>query len=187
MNQSAVLHKGLLLDCRVCNPPTETQEKRVRRARSKTSVSLDVVIRRQVAADLGEDEPKKDERFQLLQKYGVAAPRIDRFVTKPNWMGVAEWKRKLNDWFKSTKGLVAPQQRRTFPNRVSNTETAGRISKQGKTISPNQHRSSTQTWPNLPPSRVVPYPKKFQETPRPRDTREYPRNYGRTRTETPQS
>lgn len=121
MNQGAVLHKGLLLDCRVCNPPTETQEKRVRRARSKTGVSLDVVIRRQVAFDLGEDEPKKDERFQLLQKYGVAAPRIDRQMTKPNWMGVAEWKLKLNDWYKLTKGLVAPQQqRREYHGKVFN-------------------------------------------------------------------
>jgi hypothetical protein len=79
-------------------------------------VSLDVVIRRQVASDLGEDEPQKDERFQLLQKYGVAAPRIDRLMTKPNWMPVAEWKRKLNDWYKLTKGLVAPQQVRRYGN-----------------------------------------------------------------------
>lgn len=111
MNQTAVLHKGLLLDCKVCNPPTETQEKRERRKR-RGPVSLDMVIRRQVAADLGEDEPQKDERFQLLQKYGVAAPRIDRLVIKPNWMGVVEWKRKQNEWYKATKGMVAPQQRR---------------------------------------------------------------------------
>src|SRR5271166_5426608 len=56
MNQKAVLHKGLLADCKVCNPTTETQEKRSRKTRSKTGVSLDVVIRRQVAFDLGEDE-----------------------------------------------------------------------------------------------------------------------------------
>jgi hypothetical protein len=112
MNQGAVLHKGLLSECKVCNSTTKTQEKRTRRARSKTGVSLDVVIRRQVAFDLGEDEPQKDERFQLLQKYGVAIPRIDRLMTKPNWMGVAEFKRKLNDWYKLTKGMIQPQQQR---------------------------------------------------------------------------
>lgn len=171
MNQGAVLHKGLLLDCKVCNPPTETQEKRVRRARNKTGVSLDVVIRRQVAFDLGEDEPKKDERFQLLQKYGVAAPRIDRLATKPNWMGVAEWKSKLNDWYKLTKGMIQPQQQR-------------------RTFSPNQHHSSTPTLSNLPASRVVPYPKKFRvnsQSDLPRDTRGFRKNFGRTRTETRQS
>lgn len=111
MNQGAVLHKGLLTECKVCNSTTETQEKR-RSKRSKTGVSLDVVIRRQVAFDLGEDEPQKDERFQLLQKYGVAAPRIDRLVTRPPWMSIAEFKRKLNEWYKNTKGLVQPQQHR---------------------------------------------------------------------------
>ena len=114
MNQGAVLHKGLLTECKVCNSTTETQEKRVRRARSKTGVSLDVVIRRQVASDLGEDEPQKDERFQLLQKYGVVTPRIDRLVTRPPWMPIAEFKRKLNDFFKATKGMIQPQQRREY-------------------------------------------------------------------------
>lgn len=156
MNQGAVLHKGLLSDCKVCNSTTETQEKRTRKARSKTGVSLDVVIRRQVASDLGEDEPQKDERFQLLQKYGVAAPRIDRLATKPSWMGVAEWKRKQNEWFKVTKGMIQPQQQR-------------------------------RTFPNLPASRVVPYPKKFRvnsQSNLPRDTRGFRKNFGQTRTAT---
>ena len=123
MNQGAVLHKGLLTECKVCNSTTETQEKRVRRARSKTGVSLDVVIRRQVASDLGEDEPQKDERFQLLQKYGVVTPRIDRLVTRPPWMPIAEFKRKLNDFFKATKGMIVPQQRKQWQdrNRVRST------------------------------------------------------------------
>jgi len=119
MSQGGKLHKGLLSECRVCNSSTETQQKRERKARSKTGVSLDVVIRRQVAADLGEDEPKKDERFQLLQKYGVAAPRIDRLVTKPSWMETTTWKRKQNEFYQMTKGLVVPQQRRTFQPRPS--------------------------------------------------------------------
>lgn len=113
MNQGAVLHKGLLRDCKVCNSSTETQERREHRKR-RGPVSLDMVIRRQIATDLGEDEPRKDERFQLLQKYGVATPRIDRLVTRPSWMPIAEFKRKLNDWYKNTKGMIQPQQRREY-------------------------------------------------------------------------
>lgn len=114
MGVQAVLHKGLLTECVVCNPPTVAPEKRERRKKSGKA-TLDVTIRRQVAFDLGEEEPQKDERFQLLQKYGVAAPRIDRQVTKPKWMGETEFKRKMNDWFKITKGLVvATQQRKDF-------------------------------------------------------------------------
>lgn len=114
------VHRGPLSDCKVCNSSTVTQEKRTRKARSKTGVSLDVVIRRQVAFDLGEDEPKKDERFQLLQKYGVAAPRIDRLVTRPPWMSIAEFKRKLNEWYKNTKGMIQPQQQRRDYGKVFN-------------------------------------------------------------------
>ena len=139
MNQGAVLHKGPLTECKVCNSTTAMQEKRVRRARSKMGVSLDVVIRRQVAFDLGEDEPKKDERFQLLQKYGVAAPRIDRQMTKPNWMGVAEFKRKLNDWYKLTKGMIQPQQRTQWQNRTRGTIQDTTASTRNRFVDASRH------------------------------------------------
>ena len=173
MNQGAVLHKGLLTECKVCNSTTETQEKRVRRARSKTGVSLDVVIRRQVASDLGEDEPQKDERFQLLQKYGVAAPRIDRLMTKPNWMGVAEWKRKLNDWYKLTKGLVAPQQRRTFQPRPS--------SPVGQ---PSQRTSKPWNQIQFKNPQAQQRHQQRNQSARPRDTRAFRPNSGPTKTAT---
>lgn len=93
-------------------PPIKKPRKKVVKKHHTTkNVPIEVSIRRQVSEELGDDEPTKDEKFVLLQKYGVTAPRIDRFVTKPNWMGVAEWKRKQNDWFKATKGLVNAQQR----------------------------------------------------------------------------
>src|SRR5208282_3460813 len=109
-------------------------KKRVKRTKKKfhstKGATLDIALRRQVAADLGEDEPTKDQRYVLLQKFGVVSPKIDRLATKPNWMSIAEWKRKQNEFYKATKGLVAPQQtRRPFgkstrfnrtPNRTLN-------------------------------------------------------------------
>jgi len=93
-------------------PPIKKPRKRVTKKHHTTkNVPVEVSIRRQVSEELGDDEPTKEQKYALLQKYGVTAPRIDRLVTKPIWMGVAEWKRKQNDWFKATKGLVNPQQR----------------------------------------------------------------------------
>ena len=81
-----VIHKGLWATCRVCNPASVNTEKRKwRKAKVTGSTTADVYIRRQVAAELGEDEPTKEEKFSLLQKYGVTPPRFDRRVTKPHW------------------------------------------------------------------------------------------------------
>ena len=94
--------------------------KKVRKPRTKKhhttkNVPVEVSIRRQLSEELGDDEPTKEQKYVLLQKYGVTAPRIDRLVTKPNFMGVEEWKRKKNNWFEITKGMVSASQRpRTF-------------------------------------------------------------------------
>jgi len=100
----------------------------------------------------------------LLQKYGVTAPRIDRQVTRPKWMGVAEWKRKMNDWYKSTKGMV-PQTppSRTFRPRVI-------LDKDGKPLARTfQPRKGNPA-----------YTSRFGL--HPQDTRAFPRNSGQTRT-----
>ncbi len=90
--------------------PKRLRVKRVKKFHSNKNVPVDVAVRRQVAEEISDAEPTKDQKFILLQKYGAFAPRIDRLVTKPKFMGVSEWKRKQNDWFKATKGLVKPQQ-----------------------------------------------------------------------------
>jgi hypothetical protein len=92
-------------------------KKRVKRAKknfhSTKGATLDIALRRQVAADLGEDEPtNKNEKYILLQKYGIVSPKIDRGVTKPSWMSIQEWKRKSNDWYQATKGMTVPQQQK---------------------------------------------------------------------------
>ena len=154
-----VIHKGLWATCRVCNPASVNTEKRKwRKAKVTGSTTADVYVRRQVAAELGEDEPTKEEKFSLLQKYGVTPPRIDRRVTKPHWKSETEWKRQLAEFYKATKGLV-PQ---TSMNAA--------------------RRSSTLNRPqNLPAGTVQVYPKKFRD--RPQDTRTYQKNYGQGRME----
>lgn len=106
--------------------PQPKRQKRVVRKKhfSTKNLPLDVAVRRLVAEEIGDVDPTRDEKFILLQKYGVVAPRIDRSVKKPKWMGESEWKRKLNNWFKMTQGLV-----RRFQNpksRPQQTQPTGR-------------------------------------------------------------
>jgi hypothetical protein len=125
--------------------------KKVRKPRAKKhhttkNVPVEVSIRRQVSEDIGDDEPTKDEKYVLLQKYGVVAPKIDRLVTKPTWMGVSEWNHKQNEWFRATKGLVNPAQRSKNFRPSTNSQQPPRVilDKNGKplarTFSPRPHR-----------------------------------------------
>jgi hypothetical protein len=89
--------------------PRANKGRVVRKKRFVTSkhLPLDIAVRREVAEEIGEAEPTRDQKYILLQKYGVVAPRIDRLVTKPRWMGEGEWKRKQNNWFKITQGSAS--------------------------------------------------------------------------------
>lgn len=120
------VHKGLWLECKVCPHTAEELEQRKkerrerpqqRHKRTDTSTTLDTIVRRQVSAELGgpEAEPTKDEKFQILQKYGIAAARIDRGVKKPKWMTEAEWNRKRSEFYQATKGLVPKDQLKRNP------------------------------------------------------------------------
>ena len=85
--------------------------------------TLDLAVRRQVAYDLGPDaEPSSDEKFQLLQKYGVAAARIDRAVTRPKWMSEGRWKTLRAEWFQLTRNLVPKEQFKRQEGRVVNNQ-----------------------------------------------------------------
>src|SRR5260370_36721878 len=79
----AKIHAGLWLECKVCpHTPEELElkkrEKRerpnLRRKRMDVGATLDTQVRRQVAYELGgpDAEPTKDQKFQILQKYGIA-------------------------------------------------------------------------------------------------------------------
>lgn len=97
----------------------------LKRKKKRGAMTLEVNVKRQLSAEIGEDELPQAEKFILLQKYGVAAPRIDRLVTKPVWMEERLWRQKNNDWMRATKGLVpARQQPRTFQQTPTSRATA---------------------------------------------------------------
>lgn len=127
----AKIHAGLWLECKVCpHTADELQQKREKRERltfrhKQTAATADIAVRRAVAYELGPDaEPTSEQKFQILQKYGVATPRIDRAVTKPSWMGERTWKILKLEFHQATKGLVPREQfKKTFRNPMSNTGT----------------------------------------------------------------
>jgi hypothetical protein len=113
------IHKGLWLECKVC-PHTEEELKAKREKRERPSfkrkrlsaATADIAVRRQVAYELGgpDAEPTSEQKFQMLQKYGIAAPRIDRAVTKPKWMSDGLWRTKRAEFYQATKNLVPKEQ-----------------------------------------------------------------------------
>ena len=113
------IHKGLWLECKVY-PHTEEELKAKREKRERPSfkrkrlsaATADIAVRRQVAYELGgpDAEPTSEQKFQMLQKYGIAAPRIDRAVTKPKWMSDGLWRTKRAEFYQATKNLVPKEQ-----------------------------------------------------------------------------
>ena len=147
------IHSGLQKDCRVCTEVQPKKDKRWKRETKEKHVTVsgltaDIAVRRMLAAELGEDEPTKDAKFQLLQKYGIAAPRIDRGVTKSKWMSEGTWKIKQSDWFKATKGLVPQDRQRNSGvnpkpfNKFPNSKTSGRNSRQNFAPARTENRLS---------------------------------------------
>jgi hypothetical protein len=97
-----------MTQCLTCTP--DYKKKRDRkdfdRPKREKVTTVEGVLRRQMAEEIGEDELSKDFRFGLMQKYGIIAPRIDRRVTKPSWMEEATWKKLKQEFHNTTKGLV---------------------------------------------------------------------------------
>jgi hypothetical protein len=129
------LHNGKMADCKVCTPDQKPKRRgqgfEPRIARKVRG--LEGNLRRQMAEEIGEDELSKDHRFQIMQHYGLIAPRIDRRITKPNWMEAKVWK-EIKQWFhNATKGLVyepmrQPQsQSRKLYTHPSQTSLAARV------------------------------------------------------------
>lgn len=109
------LHKGKMADCKVCTP----EQKKKRRDRFEIKAvrkvhGLEGNVRRQMAEEIGEDELSKDCKFQLMQHYGIIAARIDRRVTKPNWMEESTWRTLRQQFHNATKGLLPARTRFTM-------------------------------------------------------------------------
>ena len=107
------IHAGKWEDCKTCNPNGKPKKIRFKReeepVKHEGKMTLDRFVRRTLAEELGE-EPTRDQKFALLQKYGLAAARIDRNVTKPSWKGKKEWNQQMQEWYKLTKNLVPKEQ-----------------------------------------------------------------------------
>jgi hypothetical protein len=116
MYQTKRLHKGKMVDCKVCTPiqKPKRRERNFEPRVARKVRGLEGNIRRQMAEEIGEDELSKDFRFGLLQKYGLIAARIDRKVTKPIWKEESEWKRQKQEFHNATKGMF-PQRTQFTP------------------------------------------------------------------------
>ncbi len=111
MFQRTKLHGGLMADCAVCTPDRKKKRRdREDKPTRERATTLDGYLRRQMSEEIGEDELSKDFRFQLMQKYGTIAPRIDRRVTKPSWMEESQWKKLRQEFHNLTKGIVPAHQ-----------------------------------------------------------------------------
>jgi hypothetical protein len=113
------IHSGNWLDCKVCpHTPEELKAKREKRERPTfkrkrvTAATVDLAVRRQVAYELGgiDAEPTSEQKFQMLQKYGIAAPRIDRAISKPKWMTEGRWRTLKAEFYQATKNLIPKEQ-----------------------------------------------------------------------------
>lgn len=140
--------------------PQPKKAKRVvkRKHFSTRNVPLDVAIRRLISEELGEAEPTREQKSALLQKYGILAARIDRRITKPYWIGEREWRQRLSNWYKMTKGLVERFQPRRpqHPNQGQPQKHQGFKTKPWSHKKGNQqHRPTTPTTrPNSGPTRT---------------------------------
>ena len=93
------IHAGLWPDCKNCNSDWKPKKRdRKTTVRFSGEMSVDIAVRRQVAAELGDVEPSKEHKYALLQKYGAVAARIDRKVTKPMWNeeGANVWNNRVS-------------------------------------------------------------------------------------------
>jgi hypothetical protein len=127
MYQKQKLHAGLQQLCKVCTPNQKLKRRNYedRPKVERRATTLDGVLRRQLAEEIGDVDLSKDQRFVMLQKLGMAQVRIDRKVTKPSWKDKKTWRTEQNEWFRATKGLVPAIQFKTdqpknYRPRISN-------------------------------------------------------------------
>jgi hypothetical protein len=187
------VHAGLWADCKNCNADWKPKKKDRREKKVPVNftgdITLDVSVRRQVAADLGDVEPTKEQKFALLQKYGVVAARIDRKITKPFWNTEEEkvWNNRVSQFEKVTRGLVPPQQvRRACPS--GSSQTAKGSFRQNRQSSP-----TVRNWQEIrfkDPQAQTRHEQRYhgpKDSNSSRSSRPSHRNSNPTRTATPQS
>jgi hypothetical protein len=148
------VHAGLWLDCKNCNPdwkPKKRDRKDAKPRYSGGEVSVGIAIRRQVAAELGEEEPTAAQKSALNQKYGATDPIIDRRVTKPIWQEESVWMNKKAKYDQAVTGLVPREQ--TIPRR-GNSSSQRRVNR-SPVYNPKIQNDSSRRFPqNSNPTRT---------------------------------
>jgi hypothetical protein len=117
------LHGGKMEDCKTCTPiQKKKRERKDDKPRRQRAGTLELTLRRQMAEAIGEEELSKDERFALMMHFGLIAPRIDRRVSRPNWMPLSEWNRKKKEFHTATTGLVSNYRQQTLQKVNNDTD-----------------------------------------------------------------
>ncbi|SRR6266496_5839749 len=126
MYRKVTIHSGLMEKCKQCTPDMKEDRRELKLRRFSTNVPAEIAVRRQVSAEIEEEDVPREHRYILLQKYGVIDPVIDRRVQKPSWMEKSVWNQKINQWFVNTKGLAQASQRpRNKPYQKPNLMQSG--------------------------------------------------------------
>lgn len=77
-------------------------------------MTVDENVRQQMVAEIGEDELTSDQRYMLVQKYGLVIPRINfrnLGIKKPSWMNPLEWGIRRTAWKTLIKSIFRHQSR----------------------------------------------------------------------------
>lgn len=66
-------------------------------------MTVDDAVRQQIREEIGDAEITEDQKFTLLQKYGIAKPVLDKKLNNPGWVpdidgGGDTWKRRKQLW-----------------------------------------------------------------------------------------
>lgn len=145
MYQKTKMHGGLMVACKICSPDYKKKKRRgVDEPKRERVTTLEGYLKRVIAEEIGEEELTKDFRFQVMQKFGTIAPRIDRRVTKPSWMEESRWKTLKQEFHNLTKGAVPARQ---FSPVQASSSMASRTT--ARLQRPQVGRRHSSTRPNL--------------------------------------
>jgi hypothetical protein len=161
--------------------PRPKREKRVHKYHSTKGLPVINAVRRQAGAEASAENPlPRLQKDAIFMKYGVIPTVIEREILLPLWKNemmfqLSEdkvevvWNRMLQNWRHETQGLRRRDSDRGFTRSVPTVNS----NRQTPPTNPRSRRPELGTlkpmrpmdnrYPNLPASRVVPYPKVFSE------------------------
>src|SRR5271166_2173111 len=135
------------------------QKKRVIKKRKHVSMKglpVNVAMRRQATAELGED-PTKIARDAVFMKFGLIDTVIDRNVKIPNWKSEVLWKNELKQFHNMTAGLVTRQRYQSRQGYTTRTFTTGNPPQAARLWSHPEGKNRPYPNPSMPLSRPAEY------------------------------